>query len=65
MATTEMPRLLSSLPIDATVTPLPIEETTPPVTNMNLAIVLLLSTILPWADRPSNRKAPAILADSS
>jgi hypothetical protein len=31
---TEMPRALSSLPIDATVIPLPTEETTPPETKM-------------------------------
>ena len=31
---TETPRLLSSRPIDATVMPLPTDETTPPLTKM-------------------------------
>jgi hypothetical protein len=31
---TEMPRALSSRPIDATVIPLPTDETTPPETKM-------------------------------
>jgi hypothetical protein len=58
MIETPMPRLFSSRPIDAVVIPLPIEETTPPVTKMYfgrrpLSIVQLLSS------RP-RRSAPCL-----
>src|SRR5437016_202085 len=38
MAATLKPRLLKRRPIEATVTPLPTDETTPPVTKMNFGI---------------------------
>src|SRR5437868_3357988 len=50
MAATEMPRLFSSRPIEATVTPLPTDETTPPVTKMIFGKSVVRS-IAPSLDR--------------
>src|SRR5579859_4632163 len=40
MIETERPRLLNSLPREATVIPLPTDDATPPVTNRNFAMTL-------------------------
>lgn len=45
MRETEMPLLLRSLPIEATLIPFPTELTTPPVTKMNLATVTYRSQV--------------------
>ena len=39
------PRLLSSRPSEAAVMPLPKEETTPPVTKINLVCILYLPSV--------------------
>src|SRR5262249_22306772 len=52
---TVRPRASSSAPIDADATPLPSEETTPPVTKMNL--VFVASLLMPSLHHPEVRGA--------
>src|SRR6185295_10451786 len=64
------PRLSSRLPIEAEASPFPKEETTPPVTKMNLLIVapilsdrVILTRMAPLPGRGSPQRAQVLLND--
>src|SRR5258705_3437452 len=58
---TVRPRASSSAPIDAEATPLPSDDTTPPVTKMNLVLLasLLIAHLHPQAPPPPTLVSPA------